>query len=155
MQNFKKNRGFTLIELLVVVAIIGILATVVIVALTDSRTKGADGTVKSQLLHARSQAEVFFNTNTVAVLSYTNVCTNGLVGGIQGIGAQILYSARAVGLAAYTINGTGTLTTATCNSNASAYAAEVPLKSGGMWCIDSTGKSKYEVGTIGAGFVCA
>ena len=47
--NFKKNKsrsikekGFTLIELLVVVAIIGILSSIIVVSLTESRMKSRD-----------------------------------------------------------------------------------------------------------------
>ena len=70
--------GFTLIELLVVVAIIGILASVVLASLNSARSKGEDAAVKSNLSNARTQAEVFFSTNTVATDTYTNVCTNGV-----------------------------------------------------------------------------
>lgn len=44
-----KNKGFTLIELLVVVAIIGILTTVVIVALSGPRIKSKTAAFKSEI----------------------------------------------------------------------------------------------------------
>ncbi len=151
------NKGFTLLELLVVVAIIGIMAAVVVAALTSARSKGGDAGVKSNLRNAISQGEIFYNTNTVAINTYTSVCTNGPVGGALGIGAQVLAAAKANGYASYATNTTGTLTTATCNDSANAWAAEVPLKGAGanqMWCVDSAGKSKQEGVSIGAGTIC-
>lgn len=144
MKNFKK--GFTLIELLVVVAIIGILASVVLMVLGNAKTKGSDAAVKSNLTNALKQAEIFYNVNTASPNSYTNVCTNGTVGGIQGIGAYVLAAAKDSGLSTFANDSVGSLTTATCNDSANAWAVEVPLKttSGQMWCIDSTGKSKLE-----------
>jgi prepilin-type N-terminal cleavage/methylation domain-containing protein len=154
--NYKK--GFTLLELLVVVAIIGVLSTIVLVSLSDSRIRAADAGVKSNLRNAVSQAEIFYNTNTAAPSSYASVCTNGDGGGTlgaNGIGLHVLTAAKNIGLSSYATNGTGTLATATCNDNANSWAAEVPLRADGqMWCVDSSGKSKQENSTIGTGTVC-
>src|SRR3989338_487668 len=58
------KRGFTLIELLVVIAIIGILSSVVLVSLNTAREKGADAGIKSNLAGIRSQAELYYDTNS-------------------------------------------------------------------------------------------
>jgi prepilin-type N-terminal cleavage/methylation domain-containing protein len=158
MKSSKKSKsGFTLIELLVVVGIIAILAAVVVASLNNARKKGGDAGIKSNLINARAQGEIFYNTNTAVPATYTSVCTNGAVGGAQGVGALVLAAATAGGLTSYAVNTTGTLTTATCNDSSSAWAAEVPLKSAGvnqLWCVDSTGASKQKSASIGAGTVC-
>lgn len=155
MTKLNKQKGFTLLELLVVVAIIGILTAVILTNTTNARNKGIDAGVKSNLASARQQGEVFYNTNTVAPDNYTNVCTNGPVGGALGVGAEVLAAAKMNHLSSYGINTTGTLTTATCNDSPEAWAAEVPLTtSGHMWCVDSTATAKEETTSIGAGTVC-
>jgi prepilin-type N-terminal cleavage/methylation domain-containing protein len=121
-------RGFTLIELLVVIAIIGVLSSVVLASLNSARSKAVDASIKSNLKNAISQGEIFYNTNTIIPNSYTNICTNGDIGGAKGIGSFVLAAAKIRGLNDYIINGTGTAITATCNNTVSAWAAEVPLK---------------------------
>ena len=150
----KKNRGFTILELLVVMAIIGVLTAIVLLAINDARNKGSDGGVKSNLAGARAQAEVFYNSNTANPETYLGVCNNGIVGGEATIGFMVDAAAEAVGLSTYGINTTGSLATATCNTNATSWAAEVPLRSGGMWCVDSTGISINTVSSIGSGTSC-
>ncbi len=65
--NFAKttaeNAGFTLIELLVVIAIIGLLASVVLVALNGARAKARDAKRISDITQMSSAMELYFNDN--------------------------------------------------------------------------------------------
>jgi len=57
------KKAFTLIELLVVVAIIGILATVVIVNVSSAQDKAKDAKVKADLNTVQTAASLYFNDN--------------------------------------------------------------------------------------------
>lgn len=152
----KYKKGFTLIELLVVIAIIGLLSSVVLASLNSARVKARDVTIKSNLKNAISQGELFYNTNTANPNSYTSICTDGMVGGAKAIGAFVSAAAKASGLSTYTFNGGGTSITATCNSNANSWAAEVPLinigtsGTGSIACNNATWTDPY----IGFGKHC-
>ena len=136
--------------MLVVIAIIGVLASVVLAATNSARNKGNDSSVKSNLANTRSQAEIFYNDNrnsyyggTAAtdVCSSTGVAANN--SNVKGIYNMVLAAAKVVGITSVTQNAASTSTTATCNSSATAWAAEVPLKQAtGYWCADSTGISR-------------
>jgi prepilin-type N-terminal cleavage/methylation domain-containing protein len=115
----QKNKGFTLIELLVVIAIIGILASVVLASLNSARAKGADAAVKSNLANIRAQAEIIYDDADPN--SYATVCTGA---------ANALDAADEAG------GGENV-----CNDTDDAWAASTALKSGGFWCVDSTGFS--------------
>ncbi len=146
-------KGFTLIELLVVIAIIGILSSVVLASLNTARNKGADTAVKSNLASARAQAELFFDANGNSymgtTLTATDVCNvAGLVGGVKGIYPSVLAAANAVGITTPTQNAIGSATVASCNSTATAWAAQVPLKTGGFFCVDNTGAANYSAASV-------
>ncbi len=56
-----KNKGFTLIELLVVIAIIGLLASVVLLALNSARAKSRDAKRLADVRQIASAMELYFN----------------------------------------------------------------------------------------------
>ncbi len=62
MRNKNKSKaGFTLIELLVVIAIIGLLASVVLLALNSARSKSRDAKRIADVRQIASAFELFFN----------------------------------------------------------------------------------------------
>lgn len=140
--------GFTLIELLVVIAIIGILSSIVLSSLNTARNKGADAAVKSSLNSMRAQAELFYDANGNSYHTPLSICTAGVsINGVKGIYEGVLSAAQNAGYS--TVNNvfatSGTLTSATCHAgmygspSATSWAAEVPLRSGGVYCVDSRG----------------
>lgn len=56
---YKKNKGFTMIELLVVIAIIGILSSIVMVGLGDSKAKSRDAIRVGDLKSLSQAAEQY------------------------------------------------------------------------------------------------
>ena len=59
-----KKKGFTLIELLVVVAIIGLLATLSVVALNTARAKARDAKRVADVKQIQTALELYYNDNS-------------------------------------------------------------------------------------------
>jgi prepilin-type N-terminal cleavage/methylation domain-containing protein len=125
------KKGFTLIELLVVIAIIGILSSVVFASLGGAKTKNADSTVKSSMTQMRTQAEVVYG----ATQSYTGLCT-GVGGPEVDKFAAMLYKATSTG------GGPSTSITTYCQADNMEWSIYSQLKSGGYWCVGSSGAAK-------------
>ena len=132
-------RGFTLIELLVVIAIIGLLSAVVLASLNAARAKGADAAVRAGLSGARTQAELFYSMNGSG--SYSAVCSTAAVNGVKSIYDMVLGAAKSAGHSSFTRSGDGDLLPAVCNDTSGSWAAQVQLREGTYFCVDSTGKA--------------
>lgn len=74
----KTKKGFTLIELLVVIAIIGLLASIVLVALNTARAKARDARGMSDLRQIATAMEMFYDDNS-AYYSTGSTASPGVV----------------------------------------------------------------------------
>lgn len=119
----KASKGFTLIELLVVVAIIGILASIVLVSLNSARAKGRDASAKGSISSIRAAAEIYYDSKggTYYVDASDNVCLD------PGV-LSLLNAAE-----------DETAIAPQCNSAQLEYAVGATLNNGNIFCVDSTG----------------
>ncbi|HUD02706.1 MAG TPA: prepilin-type N-terminal cleavage/methylation domain-containing protein, partial [Candidatus Paceibacterota bacterium] len=64
MKIFKvRKKGFTLIELMVVIAIIGILASIIMVSLSSAQSKGRDAKRVADIRTIQLALEEYYNDN--------------------------------------------------------------------------------------------
>ena len=98
----KLNKGFTLIELLVVIAIIGLLASVVLLALNSARAKSRDAKRLADVRQMGTALELMFN-DAGAYPTCSTSCAAGLLTMGTGTGQIRALSSSCVG-------GTCTLT---------------------------------------------
>jgi prepilin-type N-terminal cleavage/methylation domain-containing protein len=116
-----KKKAFTLIELLVVIAVIGILASLLLVALRTARDKAQDARIKNDLGNIRNQAEMVYVESHAS--SYVGLTSdNDYQVLIADIGRQ---------------GGTLIIT----NIAEKTFAISTKLNTNGNWCVDSQGLS--------------
>ena len=58
-----KNKGFTLIEIMIVIAIIGLIAVLILVAISSSRDKAADTKTISTMDDVKTAVEMYYSSN--------------------------------------------------------------------------------------------
>jgi len=130
-QIFKKPKlkGFTLIEMLVVIAIIGILAGIILIALGVARTKAKDARIIGEMSQIRNAAGVYYDNSTYSFSGFSCGTPNPNMSALcDDIGAQ-----GGVLIDPFPVSGDG-----------QDYCVEVQLNSGAWWCVDAKGRSaKY------------
>lgn len=144
----RKQRSFTLIEMLVVIAIIGILAGIILVALGGMRTKAKDSRIIAEMGQLRNAAPLYYADNgnsfngfgcSVANPNINALCTD--------IAAQ--------GGITPSDEVTPTYGVDIITDNDQVYCAEVKLNSGKYWCVDSQGRSaRFDTTTTPQGPAC-
>lgn len=138
-------RGFTLIELLVVVAIIGIIASIVVVSLGAARTRGNDAGIKGNLNSVRTQAELYAieNANSYGVFNGgTAAALNGAASGCLSQSSGNLFADSTIKAAMQAAQAAGN-TAMTCYANNTVWAVVVGLRTTATlgWCVDSSGNA--------------
>lgn len=82
----KETKGFTLIELLVVIAIIGLLASVVLLALNSARAKARDAKRVADLRQFQTAMELYANDNPGYLTATAALpCTLGAANCLNGL----------------------------------------------------------------------
>ncbi len=143
-----RQRGFTLIELLVVIAIIGILSSIVLLAIGNARQKGADAGIKGNLNTIRTMAERYNLENDFSYGSQA-----GYAGAADApCGTTGMWSNTTITQATKNASKQASPTTlkntpnsaSVCGSTDSTWFVAVPLKTDTLnaWCIDSLGRAQ-------------
>jgi len=118
--------GFTLTEILIVVAIIGIILSIVMIAVGRVKHKARDAAIQSALSEVRNAAGLYYDNTE----SYAGVCagddTLADTGNFKRIEDFIIEQAGVV----------------TCRNTDGAYAVISTLNLGDCWCVDSEGASR-------------
>lgn len=140
------KKGFTLIELLIVIAIIGIVSTVVLTAVSKSQAKGYDAKIMQQLNNFRTSAQVYF-TNHTGYGPETNSCSEGI---FNSFDAQDGSPGSTIDPAILP-----EFSNVYCGSTDRQYAVKATFYDDGTyWCVDSTGASRKLNGTPTSGLFC-
>lgn len=128
-----KDKGFTLIELLVVVAIIGFLASLVLLNTQSTRLQAHDAQIQTLMHQLRNAADLSYNQG---VETYATVCDEG---------DNTLSDSGDFGRLEAAIKKENGNSNVTCFEGADktqfAASSRLRAESGKSWCVESAGLS--------------
>ena len=124
---FRKRRGFTLVEIMVVAAITVLIASIILVAMGESRNQAKDAAIKASLAEIRKAAELLHDTTD----SYIGVC--------NPVDDTLSESGDFGRVEDYIEKQGGNVF---CRESQEGYAAISTLNRGDCWCVDSLGSAK-------------
>ena len=151
----QKQKGFTIIELIVVIAIIAVLASIVLVNVTQYINKGKDAAAQGNLSSLLTNSAVWSDTNSTFTDFYSG--TTSPITTLAGCTGSALFTGPCAAL----YNAGYTSITVTCDgtnchtAGATKWCVMITKKSStNTYCVDSTGnKLDKASGTCSAG-VC-
>ena len=126
------KKGFTIIELLVVVAIIGIISSIAVVLLDDSKENAENGAVRANMQSVQNQAALYYASNP----------TSGFGASLSDCISGVFADVTVQNALAETGNNLASPKNITCStsSTGSSWSVELnQLHNVGVYCADSTG----------------
>lgn len=118
----KSRKGFTLIELLVVIAVLGILASVVLVAINPSEriNEANDSGVKNDVSQVATAVESYYTNNSGDYTGANGITTALVTPGYLKLAPSGITVTVASGGASAVVYGTLSASTATCDTGTGA-----------------------------------
>jgi len=123
-----KQKGFTIIELIVVIAIIAVLASIVLVNVTQYINKGKDSAIKGNLATLSTNAAVYYDDTAKGNGDYTGFTADTATGCASPIATAITTAG-------------GTLVCAETTTTGAAWCgcSQEKVDTAKYYCVDSTG----------------
>ena len=142
-----KKRGFTLVELLVVIAVIGLLASIIVVSLNTARKRAKNAAIKQALAELRIAAEWEYDQND----DYDIVCLGNDINTAAGTNfariQQAIVDNGGVERLCYDrdTNNDNASPWDACGGEKKWCARVTNMPNGGSWCVDYTGYSGSDI----------